>query len=116
MFLDNIGPGPRSIEKLRLVRSDLLASAWSGELSHPGKKGSPVAKSQLCHDIEVNRAAFYSQFLAPHNVSALVNDWSGGQAADQRDVVIFVVVDKGLHLDAFPLGEEGQYLEHVALL
>ena len=66
MFLDDIGPGPRPIEKLRLVRSDLLASAWSGELGHPGEKGSPIGKSQFCHDIEVNRAAFFSQFLAPH--------------------------------------------------
>ena len=58
MFLNDIGPGPRSIEKLRLVRSDLLASAWSRELGHPGEKGGPVGESQFCHDIEVDRADF----------------------------------------------------------
>src|SRR6266850_7440629 len=52
VFLDDIGPGPRPIEKLRLVRSDLLANAGSGELGHPGEKRGPVGKSQFCHDIE----------------------------------------------------------------
>lgn len=45
VLLDNIGPGPRPIEELRLVPSDPLANAWSGELGHPGEKRSPVGKS-----------------------------------------------------------------------
>ena len=77
MFLYDIGPGPRPIEKPRLVRSDLLANAGSGELGHPGEKRSPVGKSLFCHDIEVDDAAFLGQLLAPNKVSAFVNDRSG---------------------------------------
>src|SRR3954463_8236103 len=94
VFLDDIGPSPRPIEKLRLVRRDQLASAGSGELGPPGEKGGPVGKSQFCYDIEVDPAAFLSQCLAPHKVSPFVNEGRGRQAADQRDVCIFVVVDK----------------------
>jgi hypothetical protein len=94
VFVDDVGPRPRPSEKLRLVRSNLLADAWSREPGHPREKRGPVGKSQFCHDVEVDRAAFLSQFLAPHKVSAFVNDGSGRQAADQRDVFIFVVFDK----------------------
>jgi len=66
VFLDDVGPGPRPIEKLRFVRSDLFASAWSGELGHPGEKSGPVGKFQFCHDVEVDHTAFLSQFLTPH--------------------------------------------------
>ena len=114
VFVDDVGPGPRPSEKLRLVRSNLLADAWSREPGHPGEKRGPVGKSQFCHDVEVDRAAFLSQFLAPHKVSAFVNDGSGRQAADQREVFIFVVIDKILHLDAFSLGEKAKYLKHGA--
>src|ERR1700747_474415 len=45
-------PGLRASEKLRLVRTNLLANTWSGEPGHPGEKRGPVGKSQFCHDIE----------------------------------------------------------------
>jgi hypothetical protein len=53
-------------------------------------------------------------FLAPHKVSAFVNDGSGRQAADQRDVMIFVIIDQILHFHALSLGEKAKYLEHGA--
>ena len=66
MFLDGIGPGPRSIEKLRFVRSDLLAGAWPGELGHPGQIGGPIGKCQFRHDIEIDRPALcFTRHFAP---------------------------------------------------
>jgi hypothetical protein len=88
MFLDDIGSGSRPIEKPRLVRSDLLANARSGELGHPGEKRGPVGKSQFCHDIEIDRAAFGSQFLA-YKVSAFVKEWEWAPSCRSTGRVYF---------------------------
>jgi hypothetical protein len=54
-FLDDIGPSPRPIKKLQLVRDDLLAGAWFGELGRPGEIGGPLGKYQFCHDVFIVR-------------------------------------------------------------
>jgi hypothetical protein len=54
-FLDDIGPSPRPIEKLQLVRDDLLAGASFGELGRPGEIGGPLGKYRFCHDVFVRR-------------------------------------------------------------
>src|SRR6516165_5162563 len=78
----------------------LLASARSGEPSHPGEKGSSIRKYQFCHDVEVDCVASSSQFFISHQVSAFIKDGSRGQAEDQRHVFLFVIINKILHFKA----------------
>jgi hypothetical protein len=61
-LLDDIGPGPRPIEKH--VRDDLLARARFGELGRPREIGDPVGKYQFCHDVKADRAVFLVEFVA----------------------------------------------------
>jgi hypothetical protein len=77
-------PWSATIKKLRLVRSDLFANAWAGELGHPGEKRGAVKKSLFCHGIEVDLATSLGQFLAPHKVSAFVDEGSGHQTVDPQ--------------------------------
>src|SRR6266851_313809 len=79
----------------------------------PTRDKRPGQEIPVLHDVKVDRAVFLVEFIALYKEVALVKDGSGRQVADQRHVVLFVILDKSLRLDTFPLGEKGQYLQHI---
>src|SRR3954466_12275814 len=114
MFLDDVRPGSPAVEKgLLVLRDDRLAGRRPRELLAPGQIRGPIGEDELGDDVEVDRLVLDVELVTPHEVAALVADGRGRQAANQRHVVMLVVVDEGPRLDLFPLAEESHDLEHA---
>jgi hypothetical protein len=87
--------------------------AYGGNGTMARRPAPPLGERGLVLARPVRVVFLRVEFVAPDKVVALVDDGSGRQAADQRYVVILVVLDKSSRLDVFSLGEKGQYLQHV---
>jgi hypothetical protein len=108
-FLDDTGPSTRSIEKPFLVRDNLLACTRFGKLGSPGEIGGAIRKHEFCYNVEADGLLFFVKFIAPQKIIAFVDDGSRRQAADERHMVVFVIVYKSLRLDAFSLAKKTEY-------
>jgi hypothetical protein len=82
------------------------------ELLDPRYVCVAVGDDKLCHDIEVERVIFSVELVAPHDIVALVDEGSGGEAEHQRNVLVLVMVDERLCVDSIPSSQEGEHLHH----
>jgi len=54
--------------------------------------------------------------VAADEIAPPVADWSGRKAADQRHIVLFVVLDECPGREIFPLRQKGHDLEHPGMM
>src|SRR4051794_30255454 len=111
-LLDDIGHGPRPIEKSLLVRADFL----DREFLDPVEERGPIGEGKLRDDIEVDRVRFPVELVPLNEIVALVDRGGGRQAEDQWDVMVLVIVDERFRLEVFSLGEKAEYLQHLSSL
>jgi hypothetical protein len=117
VLLDDEGARARPIEKSRLVRRNLLADAGLREAGDPGPEGVCIGKAQLRYDIADERAVLLMvQLVSAHEIPALVDGRDGCKTADERYVVVLVVVDELLHAEPVFLAKKRDFLEHMRLL
>jgi hypothetical protein len=82
------------------------------ELLDPRYVCVAVGEDKLCHYIEVDRVVFSVELVPPHEVVALVDEGSGGEAEHERNVLVLVMVDERLSVDSIPPSQEGEHLHH----
>ena len=105
MLLDHARPRSGSVEETLLVGRD---ADW--ELQSQLGERRPVGEDKLRDHVEVDRVLVPVELVPAHDVVALVYGGSGCCFEHQRDVMVLVVVDERLRLEALLLVEVGEDL------